>query len=78
MATLNSHTVRALAEERVRELRQDRIGARSRFRARAEPAAAETARKRTPHVSAKPRVDASFALGATVRYLRRRVDPDRG
>ena len=77
MATLNSHTARALAEERVRELRHDRIGARRRFRARAEPAPAETARMRTPRVGAKPCAETSFALAATVRYLRRRVNPDR-
>ncbi len=76
MATLNSHTARALADERVRELTEDRVGARRRHRAPAEHAPAKTARKRTPRVSAKPRVDAAFALAATMRHLRRRVDPD--
>ncbi len=78
MATLNSHTARALADERARELREHRVGARRRYRAPVEQALAETTSKRTPRMSAKPRADSSFALGATVRYLRRLVDPDRG
>ena len=48
MATLNSHTARALADERVRELRERRIGARRGSGAPVQRAPVETTRKRSP------------------------------
>ena len=78
MATLNSHTARALADERVRELRDRSIGAQRGSGASVRRAPVDTTRKRSPRVGVKPRAETSFALAATVRYLRRRVSPDRG
>ncbi len=72
MITLSSHTARALADERVRELRERHIGERPGYGAPGQCALVETTRKRTSAVSATPRSDTSFALAAAVRYLRRR------
>lgn len=78
MATLNSHTARALADERVRELRARHVGTQRGSGASARRTLEQTTSKRVRHVSPKPRAEMSFALAATVRYLRRRVNPDRG
>jgi hypothetical protein len=77
MITLSSHTARALADERVRELTERHIGERQGYGAPVQPALVQTTRKRTPAVRARPRSDTSFALAAAVRHLRRRVDPHR-
>lgn len=78
MATLNSHTARALADERVRELRDRSVGVQRGSGQSARRGLAGITRGRSPRVGDKPRAETSFALAATVRYLRRRVSPDRG
>ena len=70
-------TTRALVDERVRELRQQRIGELPRYAPRARRPLAETKRTRTTAVRAKCRTDLSSALAAAVCHLRRRVDPHR-
>lgn len=74
MATLSSHTARALADERVRELRERHIGERRGSDAPVQGALAVTSRKR---VSTRRCTEMSGSLATAVRYLRRRVDPDR-
>ena len=75
MTTLNSHTAHALADERVRELRQRHVGERPRYGPPAQRALAETKSKRAPTVHAKRRTDLSSALATAVRHLRRRIEP---
>ncbi len=71
MASLNSHTARALADERVRELRERSDGAQRGPGASDRRALAGATSRRTRRVRVKPGADSSFVLAAAVRYLRR-------